>query len=53
MKTKRGTITERWKANHDSSMLGNSKMINLNGDEKILEKLELFFQAVIIIMYLQ
>lgn len=43
MKTKRGTITETWKPNHDSSMLGNSKMINLNGDEKILENLELVF----------
>ena len=43
MKAKRGTITESWKANHDSSMLGSSKMISLTGGETVLENLELAF----------
>lgn len=43
MKTKRGTITEIWKANHDSSMLGNSKIVSLTGEERGLENLELAF----------
>ncbi len=45
MKTKRGTITEAWKITHDSLMVGNSKMINLNGEERILENLELVFSG--------
>lgn len=45
MKTKRGTITETWKANNDSSMLGNSKMVSLTGEERVLENLELVFSG--------
>lgn len=45
MKAKRGTIIESWKASHDSSMLGTSKMISLTGGERVLENLELAFTA--------
>lgn len=45
MKTKRGMIMESWKANHDSSLLGSSKMVAASGEEKILESLELIYSA--------
>lgn len=45
MKVKRGTITETWQANNDSSLLGNSKMKTLAGEERIMENLELIYTA--------
>ncbi len=45
MKTKRGAIIEWWQTKNDSLMTGSSKMAGLNGDEKMLETLELIFTS--------
>lgn len=45
MKMKRGTIMESWNHRNDSTMLGESLMVNVTGQSNVLENLRLAYES--------